>query len=285
MILLYRSFISDIYRQLQYHQYKDPVRVYRSQLMSIDELEDLEKYIGQFISMNSFLSTSNKRPVALFYMGDKTQELIWNEYYLKSMLILKWSLQNHLLTSVHIVILLMNQKYSSCLVLFFVLIASLAMTDQVWIIQMTLCSDDEHDLKQVLTDMKKQNGIGETNLRTLGKLLWKMGKLDLAEKYYSRFLNEVLPHDVMLNALYEDLADITSQKGDYNMSIQWQQKLLAIKEQTTTTSSINNEETIKTIGKLHAIRSISTYQSINIARSFFSDYDFSTILFSTFYEM
>ena len=33
-------------------------------------------------------------------------------------------------------------------------------------------------------DMKQEIGNGETNLRTLGRILWELGKLDLAEKYY-----------------------------------------------------------------------------------------------------
>jgi hypothetical protein len=53
------------------------------------------------------------------------------------------------------------------------------------------------------------------------------------------------------------------------MSIQWQQKLLAIKEETSTVGNINNEETVKTTSKFHSSTSINTYQSINIGGSFF----------------
>jgi len=285
MIFLYRSYIADICHLLQQYQCKRRIEVYRSQLISTDELEDLKRYIGQFISMNSFLSTSIQRSVALFYLGDITQQIDLQR------VLFEIDADSRVIKTKSFADIATHSEFVEESEVLFALSSIFHLNsihlgdDRVWIVRMTLCNDEEHDLKQVLMHMKKQNGCEATTLRTLGKLLWRMGKLDLAEKYYIRFLNEFLPHDVMLNALYEDLADITSQKGDYNTSIQWQQKLLAIKEQTATTSSINNEETIKTIGKLHAIRSISTYQSINIARSFFSDYDFSTILFSTFYEM
>ncbi|CAF1565421.1 unnamed protein product, partial [Rotaria sordida] len=63
---------------------------------------------------------------------------------------------------------------------------------------MTLCSDDEHDLKEVLMYMKQQLVSGETNLRTLGKILWEMGKLDLAKQYFTRLLKELSPNDPLL---------------------------------------------------------------------------------------
>ena len=51
---------------------KSPLRVYRSQMMSSDELDDLKQHIGQFISINSFFSTSTNRTTALFFLGDTT---------------------------------------------------------------------------------------------------------------------------------------------------------------------------------------------------------------------
>ncbi len=242
MILLYRSFISDIYRQLQYHQYKDRVRVYRSQLMSIDELKELEKYLGQFVSMNSFLSTSHKRPVALFYMGDKTQ-LINLERVLFEI-----DADPAVATSKPFA----DISSYSCFAdesEFLFMLGSIFRLDKItrdddhfWIIQMTLCSDDEHDLKQVLTDMKNQSGIGETNLRTLGKLLWNMGKLDLAEKYYTCLLNKLPPNSPLLSTLYADLSKIASQGGNFNKSVQLRKKSIEIKEQLTPTDAANKDE-------------------------------------------
>ncbi|CAF3699654.1 unnamed protein product [Adineta steineri] len=117
--------------------------------------------------------------------------------------------------------------------------------DQIWIIKMTLCNDDEHDLKQVLMYMKHQINSEETNLRTLGKLLWKMGKLDLAEKYFNRLLQELPSNDPLVSSLYEDLGELASQTGNYDMSVQWHQKSLAIKNknQLTVNPTIKNTHT------------------------------------------
>lgn len=248
MILLYRSFISDIYRQLQYHQYKDHVQVYRSQLMSKHELATLQQYRGQFVSMNSFLSTSNKRPIALFYMGDKTQ-LIDLERVLFEI-----NADPSVATTKPFADISSYSCFADESEVLFMLGSIFRLDnitrddDQVWIIQMTLCSDDDHDLKQVFIDMKNQSGIGETNLHSLGKLLWNMGKLDLAEKYYTRLLNELSPNSPLLHILYAELSKISSQRGDYNKSVQLHKRSLELKDQLTSTD-MNEDEGNKGICK------------------------------------
>jgi hypothetical protein len=73
--------------------------------------------------------------------------------------------------------------------------------------------------------MKEQIANGETNLRTLGNILWEMGKFDLAEKYFIRLSEELSSDDpLLISSLYEDLGKIASQVGNYDMSVQWRQK-------------------------------------------------------------
>ncbi len=69
MIYLLRLYINDIYYKLQEKQSNCQLKVYRCQLMSKDELNYLIKHVDQFISINSFFSTSIQRHVASFYMG------------------------------------------------------------------------------------------------------------------------------------------------------------------------------------------------------------------------
>lgn len=95
---------------------------------------------------------------------------------------------------------------------------------------MKLYSDDEHDLKEVLELMRQQNGKGPTNLRTLGKLLWVMGELHLAERYYCRLIKQLPFNDFWLSVLYDDLMRITSQKHEYDESLRWQKKLHELKD-------------------------------------------------------
>ncbi len=121
--------------------------------------------------------------------------------------------------------------------------------DHVWIIGMSLCSDDEYDLKQVLLHMKQQIGYEETNLRTLEKVLWKMGKHDLAEKYFKRLLNELSSSDHLLCNLYKDLDELASQTSDYDMIIQWHQKFSEVKKQNKLAFKTNSNTTNNFIGE------------------------------------
>jgi tetratricopeptide (TPR) repeat protein len=121
--------------------------------------------------------------------------------------------------------------------------------DQVWTVRMTLCSDEQHDLKQVLVHMQNQNGSGQTNLRTLGNVLSEMGKFDEAEYYYTRMLNQLSPHNLLLSDLYEDLGKIASHKGEYDISIRWHQKSLAIKKQSMLTDRTTSDEISNSTGK------------------------------------
>ncbi|CAF1490171.1 unnamed protein product [Adineta steineri] len=229
MMFLFRSFIYDIYRQLQKYQSKKFVRVYRCQLMSIDELNSLKQNIGQFISVNSFLSTTDERRTALFFLGDITTKIDSERVLFEidadpNMVTTKpfADISKHSYFPVESEVLFMIGSI-------FRLDNIDCNDDEIWIIKMTLCNDDEHDLKQVLMYMKQQINSKEANLRTLGKLLGTMGKLDLAEKYFNRLLQELPSDDPLLSSLYKDLGELASQRGDYDMSVQWHQKSLAIK--------------------------------------------------------
>ena len=114
---------------------------------------------------------------------------------------------------------------------------------------MSLCSGDEQDLKQVLMCIKQQTGSRGTNLRTLGKMLWKMEKFDLAEKYFTRLLKELPQNDRSCISLYKDLEKLALQTGDHEKSIQWNKKLVEFKEQTQLAKNSNINKPNNSISK------------------------------------
>ncbi|CAF1396302.1 unnamed protein product [Adineta steineri] len=231
MIFLFRSFIYDIYHQLQKYQSNKFVRVYRCQLMSIDELNSLKQNIGQFISINSFFSTTDDRSTALFLLGDITTqidservlfeidadpEIVNTKPFADISQHSHFPVESEVLFMIGSIFRLNNINRND---------------DEIWIIKMTLCNDGEHDLKQVLMYMRQQIENEEINLQTLGKLLCEMGEFDLAEKYLTRLLNQLPSNDPLHISLYEDLAKLASQTRKLNMSIEWRQKLLTFKEE------------------------------------------------------
>ncbi|CAF4930384.1 unnamed protein product [Rotaria sp. Silwood1] len=212
MIFLFRAFISDIQRQLKNHQTKNPLQVYRGQKISTDELKILKQFRGQFISVNSFFFTSTDYRQALkFLKGSNATE------NLEPVLFEIVADPNVATTKPFADISAFSELSGESEILF--MLGSIfrldsinrSSGDQVWIIRMTLCSDDEHDLKQVLVDIKQQFGSGETDLQILGRLLWEMSRLDLAEKYFIRLLEQLPPNDPLLSELYQDLGKLASQ--------------------------------------------------------------------------
>ncbi|CAF4171894.1 unnamed protein product, partial [Rotaria sordida] len=76
-IFLSRKYITDIQHQLKNYQVRNPVRVYRCQMISTDELQTLKNSRGQFISINSFFSTSTDKEQACSFLkaSDNTEDL------------------------------------------------------------------------------------------------------------------------------------------------------------------------------------------------------------------
>jgi hypothetical protein len=186
--------------------------------MSIDEVDYLESSIGQFISINSFLSTSNHHQIADFYIGNKAQKtdlervlfeidadpkIVSTKPFADISSLSSFPEESEVLFMLGSIFYLKSINHDG---------------NQVWRIRMSLCGDDEHSLKEALADMKKQIGTGETNLRTLGKMLWMMGKFNLAEQYYNRLLQELSPNDPSLPSLYDELDLIRLVQGKHHKS-------------------------------------------------------------------
>ncbi len=242
MIFLFREFISDIHRQLQKYQSKNVLKVYRGQMMTIEELERLKQSIGKLISINSFFSTSTNYSKVfsfLHFSGDLERVLFEIKADPKMATTKPFAdISEH------------SDYHNESEVLFMIgsifRLESIYQNDkQIWIIKMTLSSDEEeHGLKQVLMYMKGQIESGQTNLRTLAKVLWKMGKFDFAEKYFIRLLKELEPNDPLNGIIYEDLGELAALRGEYDMSIQWHQKSLRLKNGKQINDT-NNMDTLK----------------------------------------
>ena len=210
--------------------------------MSRDELSHLVKHIGQYISINSFLSTTMKEDVAKFYMGngnipDEFERIFFHID----------ACSNQKKTKPFANISRQSEFFNEFEVLFS--LGSIFRLDTVDLhdeerlcrIHLTLCGEDEHHLKAIFNQMREQYQNEEINLKTLAKFLSKMGKFQLAEKYYLRLINQLSSNDPSLINLYEELDHIASQQGYFDQSLQWQHKLLLLKQQFIQKPSLNSE--------------------------------------------
>ncbi|CAF4680736.1 unnamed protein product, partial [Rotaria socialis] len=213
LIFLFRTVIRDIYEQLVVHQCQKRVIVYRGQILSIMEYKKLEKSCGSIISLNSFLSTSLNRRIAERFVQKNMHLCASGDYVVVIFEIeadpsVVGTMKNgknrrpfaqidelsyygeesevlFMLGSIFRLNEIISHNQSSSL--------SVDGTMSTIIIRMTLCSDDDdNDLKQLYDHhMKNEYDREETNLLSLGDVLRNMGKFDLAEKYYRRWLSEL----------------------------------------------------------------------------------------------
>jgi len=238
MMFLLRSFIFDIHQQLQNNQFNDTLKVYRNQIMSKYELERFKQSEGQLVSVNSFFSTSRDRLFTVFKLGESNATVNWER------ILFEITVDITLIKTKPFADISQLSRFPDESEILFMAGSIFRLNkifqdeNQLWIVQMTLSSDNEHDLKDILKDINKQIGKGETNLRTFGKILWEIGEFKLAEEYFLRLLNQLPSNDPLLLHLYDDLAKLTSQMKHLDESMQWYHKLLTFKEQNRLSLSI-----------------------------------------------
>ncbi|CAF1452259.1 unnamed protein product [Rotaria sordida] len=229
LLFRFRFFIVDLRQQLNDHRCSTPCRLYRGQMMSKDEVQILRNSIGQFISINSFFSTSVDRYVALRFLDSTSDDLEQVLFEIDA----DPSVTTKPFADITKLSYFKNEEEILVMLGSIFRIVDVRNDDnQVWIIQMILCSDDDHHLKAIFEHMKNEHGGGEKNLLSFGNVLADMGKFDEAEKYYLRLLDHLSPNDPDIARCYHGLGNITDEKGDYDSSLQWHQKSLDIRIKT-----------------------------------------------------
>lgn len=232
LLFLFRFFIRDIEEQLIQHRCASPVRLYRGQLISKDELQTLKDSIGQYISMNSFLSTSTNRQLAVSFLessvtSDDLQQVLFE---IDTDPRLKRTKPFATITSFSY--FPAEDEVLMMLGAIFRLIDIRRDGGRIWIIHLTLCSDSDHDLKPIYDHMQARLEAGETSLYSFGQVLRDMGKFHEAEKYFCRFLNELPRNHEDIALCCHALGVLADEKGDYNASLEWHHKSLHMWEKT-----------------------------------------------------
>ncbi|CAF4163797.1 unnamed protein product, partial [Adineta steineri] len=220
MMFLFRSFLFDIQEQLRKYQSKQRLKVYRSQIMSIDDYYYIN-YAINYLSTNSFLSTTTSYSTvcSLFDQLDIGSQCM--------KVIFEIDADPNVVTSKPFGDISELSNHSEILFMpgsIFRIEKCVYELNRPNIIQMTLCNENDLNLNE-------QIGNDMINPRLIGQILSKMGKNDLAEKYFQRLIEQLSSNDPLLTDLYEDLSQVLSQIGDDQMSKKWHQKSIVFKQQ------------------------------------------------------
>ncbi|CAF0973319.1 unnamed protein product [Adineta ricciae] len=192
-----RFLITDIAKQLKDGHEKfirtsdtrTVIRVYRGQAIGHDELNLMRNSLGEYLSMNSFLSTSRNRATAVDFIrmipiSDEYQRILF-----------EIEIDPRLKTKAFADIKEMSyyQKEDEVLIMLGALFCIQKVIEdeknRMWIANISLASEDDYHLKETFSFMKDKIG-DETNLDSLGKILLEMGEDRQAEKCYRRMQEE-----------------------------------------------------------------------------------------------
>jgi tetratricopeptide (TPR) repeat protein len=252
ILFLFRFFIQDIQQEIKKNKCITPIKVYRSQLMTKEEINLLKNSINCLISINSFLSTSIYRELELVFLNQSSysndlERVLFqihadpSKTSLKSFAFIKcnnsFRQTEEVLFTLGSIFCLNNIHQQS---------------DGIWIIQLTLCTDNDQQLKDILKPYQKNQQI---NILSFGNLLIKMGKLNEAEKFFMRLLNE-------LSNNYQDIADcyyalgcIALEKKNADSSLDWHKKSLEIKLRILKEDDSSLADSYNSIGQIYIKKS------------------------------
>jgi tetratricopeptide (TPR) repeat protein len=255
-LLLFRFFIGDIYEQLKKYQYKEPVQVYRGQIMSIKEFKKLERSVGNLISCNSFFSTTRKRKEALKFMKiDKTSDSLCPVLFIidadPSVVTTKPFADIQSLSALR-----HEAEVLFMIACVFRLTKICEGKDQIQEIHMELCGDDVHDLKELYEHMKEEywGDDDEIDLLTFGEVLYHMGEYKSATKVFSRLSDELPSNDPSRSKLYFYLGMMNYKKEDYDLSLKWYHDSLEMILKTQPSNYTNIGELYNCIGEAHRVK-------------------------------
>ena len=240
LLYLFRFFICDLYQELEkLHSTQNKLfamRVYRAQLITIDELESIESRIGQYLAMNSFLSTTLDYEYAMFLLESLT-----------------FSNPNKTLTTVlfEIDVEGIHTEKEETRKLFAEITQHSAMSDEQEVlftpssvfrltgilhqrhtsytnIRMSFCSATDAPLSSIFHFRQRQLETQGYNCMTLGKICWQMGRFDHAELFFRKALEDPKIDKALC---LRNLANAMQDRGDYSTSIRWYAKSLKLENQ------------------------------------------------------
>ena len=183
LLILLRFFLCDIQEQLDKHRCVVPMRVYRSQSMSLAQFELLKQSVGDFVSMNVFLSTVVNRDMSLLLLdessdADGSQRVLFEidadptvkgAKSFSSVPRLNSTSEEEILFSLGCTFRLNNLVQGE---------------DDLWLIQMTLCSTEETQVDAVFEYLESESEERISSPLLFGIVLQDLNRYDQAEGYY-----------------------------------------------------------------------------------------------------
>jgi tetratricopeptide (TPR) repeat protein len=229
VLYLMRVFIRDIRNQLVEQQNIGSIslaHVYRGQLMSKSELESFQ--IDQLISMNSFFSTTLERAHALFLLPDESLQGDITS------VLFEINISEHSSATKPFANIAEKSAFPDESEILFMPGSIFRITginlsiDGINVVQLLLCGDDDHNLKELFEHMR-EDIPPECIPLTYGIVLANASKTEQAEKFLRNVLKELPVDDPLVTHCYHQLGNVLDDRGEYQESLEYFEKALAKK--------------------------------------------------------
>ncbi|CAF1403001.1 unnamed protein product [Rotaria magnacalcarata] len=230
LLFAFRFLILDIFNQLRVEKSRlrrssgNIIQCYRGQMITEEELNQMRSNIGCFISVNSFLSTTQDRNLAVVFassLDDIYEKLLFEIE--ADMCLLR---AKPFADVTHLSIFDQEKEILfMCGAIFQIKNITKNEAESLWIIQLKLCDDTNSALKE-LFDYQKQKMAETTDLISLGKLLREMGELTKAKQYYEKSLSELPLNNSKISICYYGLGVVLDRECNYDDALDYFRKAL-----------------------------------------------------------
>ncbi|CAF3336994.1 unnamed protein product [Rotaria sp. Silwood2] len=216
IIFKFRYIITDIHNQLKQHSFSENEikTVYRGQFVPSEQFKRLNDNIGGLISMNTFLSTSTDRNVALTFAGDGSARPI-----LESVLF-EINIDKKVQTKPFANIEELSYYQDEGEILFsigtvFQIKAVEKFTDDIWLIKLNQSVEQDDQLNKLMKHYQKEIMFSSYPALNFAGFLFMMGELDKAERYCKILLSET---NSKKSSIYNLLGLISNDKGEHDQA-------------------------------------------------------------------
>ena len=174
VLFLCRFLLQDICHAIAQNKCRSSIRVYRSQLLTKEEMHFLENSLGSLFSINSFLSTTIHRDLALVFLKQSSSandlervllEIDANPSYTPLKPFGFINCTNSYRQTEEVVFTLGS---------IFRLMNIYQQPDGMWTVNLSLCTDNDHEIKGIFKPYRTNQKSEQINLLSFGNFLKKI---------------------------------------------------------------------------------------------------------------
>ncbi|CAF0843499.1 unnamed protein product [Didymodactylos carnosus] len=221
LMFKFHSYIIDLNNQLcQIHSQfiqnllvnQKIVTVYLGQVMSRENLKHLKNNIGGLMMIKHFLMTTRNREMALIFAGYGS-EMTQGESVLFHITINIHTIKKPFAPIKHMVNMSDSEEIMLSMASVFCIESVEQSDNRVWCIRLKLINDEDVQVKELATFIKKEINTTVPTL-IIGKILVMMDDYDSADRYYKMLLST--NNHSLKGAIHTNLGIVNNEKGMYS---------------------------------------------------------------------